>query len=121
MVVSLTLESVGIMVHRRTAAPEMVWELIGGVSVTAWDKLKGWAEDLRREHGCEKFDEWMEWLADHMTRHFDEPGAEPAFRRYRDWSPRTVVPDLRFGVSRRGEAVLGGPEVSREPTAACPR
>ncbi len=87
MLVSLTLESVGIMVHRRIVSLDMVWELMGGVSQTAWGKLSGWAGDIRREQGQEKFDEWTQWLALQMERYEGDSGGEPAYRRYQSWRP----------------------------------
>ncbi len=86
MLVSLTFESVGIMVRRRITTLDIVWELMGGVVVAAWEKLSVWAGDVRREQGFEKFDEWTEWLSDQMKRHKD-PGHEPAYRQHRDWRP----------------------------------
>jgi hypothetical protein len=87
MLVSLTLESVGIMVHRRIVPAEMVWELMGGVLLTAWNKLEGWVRDVRAEQGQEKFDEWIEWLATHLRRHFLDRGLPPAHVRYDEWAP----------------------------------
>jgi len=87
LLVSLTIESVGIMVHRRIVSLEVVWELMGGVSQTAWRKLCGWAKDIRAEQGQEKFDEWFEWLAMQMKRYGETSGIEPAFRQYQDWRP----------------------------------
>jgi len=87
LLVSLTIESVGVMVHRRVVTTEVVWQLMGGVSQTAWQKLSGWAEDVRSEHGQEKFDEWFEWLAMQMRQYSETSGIEPAYRQYRDWRP----------------------------------
>ncbi len=86
MLVSLTFESVGIMVQRRITTLEIVWELMGGVVLAAWEKLSVWAGDVRREQGREKFDEWTEWLSDQMKRYKDT-GYEPAYRQHRDWRP----------------------------------
>jgi hypothetical protein len=88
MLVSLTLESVSIMVHRRITSLEMVWELMGGVVLTAWEKLHVWAGEHRAEQGREKFDEWIQWLCDQMKRHMVE--TEPAYLRYRDWKPKSL-------------------------------
>ena len=88
MLVSLTLESVGIMVHRRIVSLEMVWELMGGVVLTAWEKLHVWAGEHRTAQGREKFDEWMQWLCDQMRQHMVE--TEPAYSRHRDWKPKSL-------------------------------
>jgi hypothetical protein len=88
MLVSLTFESVGIMVHRRVVPLKMVWELMGGVVLAAWERLEGWVMDVRQEHGREKFDEWIQWLCDQLDRYCVEGDDAPAFDRYRDWRPK---------------------------------
>ncbi len=86
MLVSLTFESVGIMVHRRITTIEMVWELMGGVVVQAWKKLHVWANERRADQGRPKFDEWIQWLCDQMVKY---QGDElPAYEKYREWEPR---------------------------------
>jgi hypothetical protein len=85
MLVSLTLESVGILVHRRMASLEMVWELMGGVCLSTYRKTRGWAAQVRREQGHQKFQEWLEWLCNQLAVHAQ--GDEPAHVQYRDWKP----------------------------------
>lgn len=89
MLVSLTFESVAIMVHRRITSLDMVWELMGGVVLTTWKKLGTWASDIRKEQGREKFDEWIQWLCDQMKR-YPEVRLEPAYVEHKDWTPRRV-------------------------------
>jgi len=88
MLVSLTLESVGIMVHRRITSLEMVWELMGGIVLTTWKKLHVWAAEHRTAQGHEKFDEWVQWLCDQTRKYMIE--SEPAYLKYRDWKPRSI-------------------------------
>jgi len=85
MLVSLTLESVGIMVHRRVVSIDMVWELMGGMVLSAWRKIEAWARYQREEQGGEKFDEWIQWLCEQLERRAD--GNEPAYRKYQGWRP----------------------------------
>lgn len=87
MLVSLTLESVGIMVQQRMVSVDMVWELMGGVILSIWDKLEGWVEDIRREQARDKFDEWIQWLVTQLVKHEKNLGAESAVLRYKDWRP----------------------------------
>ena len=87
MLVSLTLESVGIMVHQRMVSVDMIWELMGGVILSIWDKLDGWIEDIRREQARLKFDEWIQWLVMQLRKHEKNLRPEPAFVRYQDWQP----------------------------------
>jgi hypothetical protein len=89
MLVSLTFEAVGIMVHRRITSLDMVWELMGGVVLASWEKLSVWAGAIRQEQGREKFDEWIQWLCDQMRR-YPDIGLEPAYVEHKNWKPRRV-------------------------------
>ncbi|MEJ2481556.1 MAG: DUF4760 domain-containing protein [Gemmatimonadota bacterium] len=89
MLVSLTVESVGIMVHRGVVEFDMVWGLMGGLVLGAWDRVEGWAVQIRREQGREKFGEWFQWLADRM-RECEAAGEAPAYQRFEDWTPRSL-------------------------------
>ncbi len=95
MLVSLTVESVGLMVHRRMVSLQMVWELMGGVLLGAWVRLQGWTEGVREEQGRDKFNEWMQWLAQQLDRHKAQRDVEPVYRRYDNWLPREA--DERAG------------------------
>lgn len=88
MLVSLTVETIGLMVHRRMVSLQLVWELMGGVLLTAWGRLARWTEDTRRDQGGEKFNEWMQWLAGQLERHKTTCDPEPAYRKFDEWSPR---------------------------------
>jgi uncharacterized membrane protein YagU involved in acid resistance len=85
MLVSLTLESVGIMIHRRIVSIDMVWELMGGMILETWDRIELWVRDIRRAQEREKFDEWIEWLVHQMNEQFDGNGHAPAHVRYAEW------------------------------------
>lgn len=87
MLVSLTLESVAIMVHHRIVPIGTVWDLMGGVTQTCWDRMREWVQVVRREQGNEKFDEWLEWLSDQMKRLGDESEGKPAYLTYEGWRP----------------------------------
>jgi hypothetical protein len=68
MLVSLTIESVAVMCRRKIIDIDVVWDLMGGVVLTGWANLRGWAADVRREQRNPKFDEWFEWLATELER-----------------------------------------------------
>jgi hypothetical protein len=63
VLVSLTVESVALLCRRRIIDIDVVWDLMGGVVLTGWGKLRGWVADVRAEQQNPKFDEWFEWLA----------------------------------------------------------
>jgi hypothetical protein len=51
--------------------------------------VEGWATEVRREQGREKFDEWFQWLADRM-RECEAVGEAPAYLAFEDWTPRSL-------------------------------
>jgi hypothetical protein len=87
MLVGLTIESVAIMVHRRIIDIDLVWELMGGVVLATWDRLRDWAIDHRRSTRSEKFNEWYQWLAERLAENATGQKVEPAFRRFSRWRP----------------------------------
>jgi hypothetical protein len=89
MLVSLAVESVGIMVHRGVIEFDMAWGLMGGLVLGAWDRVEGWVVQMRRKQGREQFDEWSQWLADRM-RECEAGGEPPAYQRFEDWRPNTL-------------------------------
>jgi hypothetical protein len=86
MLISLTIESVGILVHRRMASLDLVWEMMGGVCLETWYKTRKWAEDVRREQDNEKFQEWFQWLCEQFTKNHARTD-QAAHLKYRDWKP----------------------------------
>lgn len=88
MLVSFTVESIGLMVHRRMVSLHLVWELMGGVLLAAWIRLRGWTHDVRTEQGRDKFNEWTQWLAEQLERHKARCNPEPVFVRHAGWLPR---------------------------------
>jgi hypothetical protein len=87
MLVSLTLESFAIMVHRRIVGLDMLWELMGGVTLTCWDRMQDWVHTVRQEQRNEKFDEWLEWLANQLDRYSKGLREPPAYIHYEAWRP----------------------------------
>lgn len=87
MLMSLTFESVGIMVHRRIVDIDIVWELMGGVVLAVWERLRPWAMYQRELSGREKFNEWVQWLDAVLAQYLETQRPEPAFRAYKNWAP----------------------------------
>jgi hypothetical protein len=85
MLASLTIESVAIMVHRQIVDIDMVWELMGGVVLSSWDRLRDWTRTHREASGREKFNEWFQWLAERLTESYSGDRASPAFKRFAGW------------------------------------
>jgi hypothetical protein len=86
MIVALNLEAVGLMVHRRIVRLDIVWELMGGMTLSSWERLEGWIRDSRAQQNSEKFGEWIEWLVLQLQTS-QAANKPPAHVRYQDWTP----------------------------------
>jgi hypothetical protein len=82
---SIRLEPVGYMVCCGIISLKTVDELIGGVATGIWNRSRGWTEEYRRSTNNEKFNEWVEWLADRIGERRASVHPQPAHRQYRDW------------------------------------
>ncbi|MCW8880112.1 MAG: hypothetical protein OQJ89_00280 [Kangiellaceae bacterium] len=87
MLVSLTFESIAIMVHRRMLRIEDVWELMGGVLSDVWLRLYPWVKDKRELQQSEKFNEWAQWLVNQFKSFAVEEHCIPAHKKYSNWKP----------------------------------
>jgi hypothetical protein len=80
-----TFEAIGILVHRRIAPFPLVQDLIGGITVVVWRRLRPWIAQLRVEQANSSDSEWFQWLAEE----FGQRKAEkvPAHEQHRNWAP----------------------------------
>jgi len=81
-------ESIGLLVYRGSIPFDLFEQILGGIVVLLWRKLAPWVRDYRAEQGHALLFEWFEWLADRLDER-GRPAEEPAYRKYRDWTPRT--------------------------------
>jgi hypothetical protein len=80
-----TFEAMGILVHRRIAPLPLVQDLVGGILVVTWRKLKPWVTMLRDEQSYPSDSEWFQWLAEQLERRQEDK--VPAYLRHRHWEP----------------------------------
>src|SRR5438552_3045765 len=64
--VSLTWESLGVLVFRREVTLDLVDDFFSGPLVISWQKLKVYSEEWRRTLNRETGNEWFHWLAERM-------------------------------------------------------
>jgi len=64
--VSLTWESIGVLLFRRELTLDLVDDFFSGPILLSWKKLQVWAEEWRRELNRETGSEWFHWLAERM-------------------------------------------------------
>lgn len=61
--VTMSFETMGLMVYRGFASRSLAFDLAGGIMGVMWRKLHVWQATVRQEHGQPSWAEWFEWLA----------------------------------------------------------
>lgn len=79
-------ETLGYLVYRGIMPIELVEELVGGVGVHLWERLRPWVLTVREEQGQPLLLEWYQWLAERLAER-ERPAAVPAYLRHAEWRP----------------------------------
>ncbi len=87
MLVSTTMESVGLMVNQRIVAFRLVQQLMGGTIQASWRVLEPHTQMLREKLGRPSIHEWYQWLAERLNEHPEYKDEEGAYSKYKDWQP----------------------------------
>lgn len=93
MLISTTMENIGVMMYHRIIPSLVVNHLIGASVVILWSKLEAWVNEMRADLGDDAAFEWFQWLAERMGE-LHEPGLDPAYIRYRRWRPSRMSQEL---------------------------
>jgi hypothetical protein len=93
MLVSTTLEAVGLMVYQRIVPFRLVQQLMGGTIQASWRVLRPHTEMLREKLCRPSVHEWFQWLAERLDEHPEYRDAEGAYLKYRRWSPEKASPE----------------------------
>jgi len=83
--VSLTWESLGVLVYRRQVTLDLVDDFFSGPLVISWRKLKVYSEEWRRTLNRETGNEWFHWLAERMQEREKTSPPIPAYVAHRHW------------------------------------
>jgi hypothetical protein len=83
--VSLTWESLGVLVYRRQVTLDLVDDFFSGPLVISWRKLKVYSEEWRRSLNRETGNEWFHWLAERMLEREKTSPPIPAYIAHRRW------------------------------------
>jgi hypothetical protein len=86
MLVSSTMENIGVMTYQRIVPFVIVNNLLGSSVVILWRKLEKWATALREELGDEAAFEWFQWLAERLED-YQPRDPHPAYEAHKDWIP----------------------------------
>ena len=83
--VSLTWESLGVLVFRREVTLDLVDDFFSGPLVISWQKLKVYSEEWRRTLNRDTGNEWFHWLAERMLEREKTSPPIPAYEAHRNW------------------------------------
>ena len=78
--VSLTWESLGVLVFRRQVTLDLVDDFFSGPLVISWQKLEVYSEEWRRTLNRETGNEWFHWLAKRMLEREKNIAADSCLR-----------------------------------------
>jgi hypothetical protein len=93
MLISTTMENIGVMVFHRIVPSVVVKNLVGTSAIVLWRKLGHWIADLRVELDNPAAFEWFEWLAGILEK-MDDESMPPAYEQHKNWKPRQQAPDI---------------------------
>jgi hypothetical protein len=93
MLISATMENIGVMTFQRIVPFVIVNNLIGSSVIILWRKLENWAVALRDELGDEAAFEWFQWLAERLED-YQPRNPHPAYETHKDWMPAHLRGEL---------------------------
>jgi len=83
--VSLTWESIGILLFRRELTLDLVDDFFSGPILLSWQKLKTYSEEFREKLNRDTGSEWFHWLAERMMERERSAPPVPAYVAHRGW------------------------------------
>jgi hypothetical protein len=93
MLISATMENIGVMTFQRIVPFMVVYNLIGASCPALWRKLAPWVENLREEQNEPAVFEWFHWLADRLE-HSHSLDQDPAYVSHKEWLPANLTNQL---------------------------
>ena len=93
MLISSTMENIGVMMYQRIVPSAVVNNLIGSSTVILWKKLEVWVDDLRTELDNPYAFEWFQWLAIKLSDLHREDDL-PAYESQADWIPSNLSSEI---------------------------
>ena len=87
MLVSTTLEAIGLMVYQRIVPFRLVQQLMGGTIQASWCVLEAHTGMLREKLRRPSIHEWFQWMAERLTEHPEYRDEEGAYLKYGGWKP----------------------------------
>ena len=89
MLVSTTLEAVGLLVFQRIVPFRLVQQLMGGTVQASWRVLRPHTEFMREQLSRPSIHEWFQWMAERLNEHPEYRDEEGAYSKYAHWKPES--------------------------------
>ena len=93
MLISTTMENIGVMVFHRIVPSVVVKNLLGPSATILWSRLELWINDMRAELENPAAFEWFEWLA-HILRDLRTDDQLPAYDAHKNWKPAGMTNEI---------------------------
>lgn len=87
LLVSTTMEAIGLMVYQRLVTFHTVQLLMGGTAQASWRVLRPHTELLRDKLNRPSIHEWFQWLAERLAEYPEYRDEEGAYLKYCKWQP----------------------------------
>ena len=87
LIVGTRFETMGLLGFREDIPFDLLEDLIGGVCIALWKKIRLWAEGVRLEQNQRMFLEWFQWLAERLEER-GRTDKTPAYERCSTWRPK---------------------------------
>ena len=86
MLISSTMENIGVMTYQRIVPFTLVYNLMGNTTIILWRKLQNWVVALRVQIDNDGAFEWFQWLAERIVE-YQPLDSQPAHLAHRNWIP----------------------------------
>ena len=93
MLISATMENIGVMTFQRIVPFVVVNNLIGSSTTILWRKLEHWAYALREELDDPQAFEWFQWLAERLEE-YEPVTTDPAYKAFKSWKPLHIRQEI---------------------------
>jgi hypothetical protein len=93
MLISATMENIGVMTFQRIVPFVVVNNLIGSSTTILWRKLELWAYALREELNDPLAFEWFQWLAERLEE-YQPDIVDPAYKAHKSWKPLHIREEI---------------------------
>ena len=87
MVVSTTMEAIGLMVYQRIVPFRLIQQLMGGTIQASWQVIRPHTVWLREKLRRPSIHEWFQWLAERLDEYPELWDEEGAYSKYTEWKP----------------------------------